>query len=317
MEKKIYGIDISKDTLQVSKGSQGVQITIPNNIKAIDKFVKILLKEKVDLVVVESTGGYEMLLVDALWSNNILVSVVNPKKIWAFSKSLGCEAKTDKIDAKIIALFGEKMSPRVTVAPRKEIREMQILQTRRNQLNQILVIEKNHLKAPLLTKEVMSQIKQSISLIKKQIAAVDDRINSIINSVSELKEKRVVIEKIIGAGPVLTTQLISNVPELGTVNRRKIAALIGLAPFNDDSGTFYGKRRISGGRTEVRCVLYMATMAAIRHNQKIKSFYLNLLAKGKQKMIAFVAAMRKFIILINSSLKQFLLTKQNINALNT
>ncbi len=312
MEKKIHGIDVSKDSLEVSYGSKGKQISIKNNIKAIEKYTDTLVKEGVDLVVLESTGGYEMLIVNRLWELGVPVSVINPRQIYAFTRSMGCEAKTDKIDARVIALFGEKMSPKITQAPSEEVRELQILHTRRSQLNQILVAEKNHLQAPILNKAISSMIKKSISCIKKQMAKIDKRIKEIISNSIELSEKRKVISNITGAGPVLTSRLISDVPELGTINRRKISALIGVAPFNRDSGTYAGKRKISGGRAEVRSVLYMATLSAIRHNVKIKTFYLGLLAKGKIKMVAFVAAMRKFIILINSTLKQYFTNKKNI-----
>lgn len=306
MEKLVYGIDVSKDKLDICAGSRGKSKTIKNTEGSISTFFKRLSKENCSLVVVEATGGYEMLLVRCLWKSNIPVSVVNPRQTSSFARSTGCEAKTDSIDAKVIALFGEKMSPRQTLAPSPEILELQALQARRGQLNKALVSEKNHLKTPLITKEVRNNIISHIKQIKKDIKAFDVSIMKIIKSNQVLTQKAEVIREVKGAGPILTAQLIANLPELGTLNRKKISALVGVAPFNKDSGNSQGKRKISGGRKEVRCTLYMAALSAVRYNQKVKTFYLRLLKAGKKKKVALTAAMHKLLLIINAIVREHL-----------
>lgn len=307
MSKKIYGIDISSKNLDLASTVQKSRVlSFKNTLNGIKKLVDKLVKESVDLVVVESTGGYEMFLVEKLWEFKIPVSIVNPRKTAHFSKSLGYNAKTDKVDAKMLALYGERMSPKATPEPLPEILKLRKLQRRRTQLNEMLVMEKNHLKAPLVDKETKSFIKQMITKIQKQIKEMDLLIMHVIMTSVELKKRVEVLKPIKGVGPVLLAMLISNLPELGTLNRKKIAALVGLAPYNRDSGTFSGKRSISGGRKDIRSVLYMASLSAIRRNQQVKEFYLRLIKAGKLKMVALIASMRKFITIINAKVRDHL-----------
>lgn len=307
MSKKIYGIDVSSKKLDVAGNTSRSKVrTCKNSESSIKKLVDRFINESVNLVVVESTGGYEMALVELLWKENVPVAIVNPRKTAYFARSLGCEAKTDKVDAKMLVLFGERMAPVPTPKPLDEIIELRKLKRRRAQLNEILVMEKNHLQTPLLNKESRNSIKKLIKCVEKDIKEIDSLINKIIQSSQDLRKKAKVLRPIKGVGPVLLASLISYIPELGTLNRRKIAALVGLAPFNRDSGTFKGQRKISGGRKDIRSTIYMACLSAIKHNPKIKPFYLKLIKKGKKKMVALVASMRKFIIIINATLRDAL-----------
>jgi transposase len=307
MSIKIYGIDVSSEKLDVGGNTNRSKVWIyKNSESSIKKLVDRFKKESVDLVIVESTGGYEMALVELLWMENLPVAVINPRKTAYFARSLGCEAKTDKVDAKMLVLFGERMAPAPTPKPSDEIIELKKLQRRRVQLNEILVMEKNHLQAPLLNKESKNSIKKLIRCVQKDIKEIDILINKIIQSSRDLSKKAKVLSPIKGVGPVLLASLLSYVPELGTLNRRKIAALVGLAPYNRDSGTFKGQRKISGGRKDIRSTIYMACLSAIKHNPKIKPFYLKLIKSGKNKMVALTASMRKFIIIINATLRDAL-----------
>jgi len=308
MSKKIYGIDISSKNLDVATNiAKSKTLSYKNTLSGIKKLVDKLVKESVDLVVVESTGGFEMLLVEKLWEFQIPVSIVNPKKTAHFSKSLGYNAKTDKVDAKMLALYGERMSPETTPQPLPEVVKLRKLQRRRTQLNEMLVMEKNHLISPITDKYTKSSIKKMITKIEQQIKEMDVLIKQVISSSDELKKKAEVLKPIKGVGPVLLSMLLSCLPELGTLNRKKIAALVGLAPYNRDSGAFSGKRSISGGRKDIRSVLYMACLSAIRRNQQIKEFYIRLVKAGKLKMVALVASMRKFITIINAKVRDHLL----------
>jgi transposase len=309
MKKIIYGIDVSKDTLECSLGVNSKVIRIKNNLEAIRKFVSKAKEQGVTLVVLEATGGYERMIVTELWLQEVPVSVVNPRLTFAFSKSLGCEAKTDSIDANMLALYGERVEPRTTPAPAEGILELQSLLCRRNQLTEMLVSEKNHLKSPLISEKIKTGILSTIAHLKSSIKDTDTEIKKIIASSNELSDKANVLKDVKGVGNVLSTQLIANLPELGVLNRKKISALVGVAPFNNDSGSFSGKRSISGGRKELRNVLYMATVTAIRCNDKIRTFYLRLVKAGKKKIVALVASMRKFLTMLNAIIKEHMKTK--------
>ena len=314
MSKKIYGIDVSSKKLDVAGNTNRSKVWVcKNSESSIRKLVDRFKKESVDLVIVESTGGYEIALVELLWKENLAVAMINPRKTAYFARSLGCEAKTDKVDAKMLVLFGEKMDPAPTVKPSDEIIELKKLQRRRAQLNEILVMEKNHLQTPLINKESKTSIKKLIKCVLKDIKEIDILINKIIQSSQDLSKKAKVLSPIKGVGPVLLASLLSYIPELGTLNRRKIAALVGLAPYNRDSGAFKGQRKISGGRKDIRSIIYMACLSAVKHNPKIKPFYLKLINSGKNKMVALTASMRKFIIIINATLRDALTSEQIVS----
>lgn len=306
MNETIYGIDVSKAELEFSSGDGLHSGCIENEQGSIQRFIRLLHQRAVTLVVVEATGGYERALVAELWAAGLPVAVVNPRQTWAFAKSLGCEAKTDKIDAKTLALFGAKMTPRITPPLATELRVLQELQARREQLMGMIIAEKNHLKSPLTSSKTAGSIKRVISHLEREVKALDEKMHDIVKDSPSLREKVEVIRKVKGAGAVLAMQLVANLPELGMLSRRKIAALVGVAPYNRDSGAFSGKRHVMGGRREVRSVLYMAAVTAIRCNDKIKSFYIQLVKRGKPKMVALIAAMRKLLLLLNAVMREHL-----------
>lgn len=310
MDGIIYGIDVSKDELEFCSSSSQGSGSIKNSLGSIQKFIKRLQAEKVCVVVVEATGGYERLLVAELWAAGLPVAVVNPRQTWAFGKSLGCEAKTDAIDAKTLALFGAKMNPRLTPPLAPELLKLQELQGRRAQLVSMLVAEKNHLKSPLASSNTKGSIKRMILHLEREIEALDDTMKDIVKNSPSLNEKVEVIRRVKGAGSGLALQIVANLPELGTLSRRKISSLVGVAPYNRDSGALSGKRHIMGGRREVRTALYMAAVAAIRCNDKIKAFYIQMVKRGKPKMVALIAAMRKLLLVLNATMREHICQKE-------
>jgi transposase len=301
------GVDVSQASLAVSDGSKTWSVS--NNSKGIDSLLKSWQKQAVELVVMESTGGYENLLLEALWESSIKVSRVNPRRTKAFAISTGIIAKTDSIDARIIQRFAEQTKPKPTPAPSKAVKSLQPLLDRRSQLMEMIVIEKNHLKSPLSNKQTQLSVRQILKVLQQQLKALDKSITQLINSDKALKAKADALQTHVGVGPVLTMTILSDLPELGTLSRRQVAALVGVAPLDNQSGAFNGKRCIRGGRKNVRSALYMATLSAIRRNQSIKNCYIALVKKGKPKMVALVAAMRRFIVALNAEFRKLLVNQ--------
>lgn len=298
------GIDVSKTSLAVCDGTK--TWTVDNNPKAIGAVVKGWLKQMPKLVVVESTGGHEELIVEALWKSSIAVSRVNPRRTKAFAISAGILAKTDSIDAKMLQRFAEQINPAPTEQPSEAVKALQPLLDRRSQLMEMVVSEKNHLQAPLANQETKRSINQVLKILKQQLKALEQTILKLINSDAKLKSKADALQTHVGVGPVLTMTILSDLPELGTLSRREVAALVGVAPLDNQSGTFSGKRSIRAGRKNVRSALYMATLCAIRRNESIKKFYIELVKRGKPKMVALVAAMRRFIVALNAEYRKVL-----------
>lgn len=304
MKTIVAGIDVSKNFLDCKCSGSQQTTRYANNPKDLLKLLKHLKKSNVELVVVEATGGYEQALVQLLWSANLKVAVINPRWIRDFAKSFGKRAKTDQIDANVLMLYGEQQNPMPTPPVSDIICQLRVILTRRAQLNQMLVMEKNHALAPGVSNDIKRDIRTAIKALVKQIKQLDQKIMALINSSSEIKAKADKLSQKTGVGPVLMTTLIADMPELGTVKRNVAAALVGVAPFNHDSGKHKGKRAIAGGRVRVRNVLYMATLSAIRHDEHLKKFYVRLLSKGKPKKVAIVACMRKFLIFLNGVIRQ-------------
>lgn len=300
----IAGIDVSKDSLDVVyTGSPEVK-RFGNNRSGCMRLVRRLLKAKVSLVVLESSGGYERLFCRFCWASKILVAVVNPRWVRSFAESLGVKAKNDPIDARLLMEYGERNNPKPTPAVPEVIEQLRGYLTRRDQLNGMLVMEKNHASTPELALELRKRIRRSIVGIRSQIKEVDSLIAKAIEASPEIHLKAQKLREQTGVGPVLMTSLIADVPELGRVRRNVASALVGVAPFDQDSGSFKGRRSISGGRARPRKALYMATLAAIRHDPHLKTFYLRLLSAGKPRKVAIVACMRKFLVHLNSILRQ-------------
>lgn len=303
--KEVFvGIDVSENSLAVCDGAKSWNVS--NNSKGISSLLKSWQQQPPVLVVVESTGGYEMLVVEALWSSSIPVSRVNPRRTKAFAFSTGTIAKTDPIDARTLQQFAEQIKPAPTKQPSIAVKALQPLLDRRSQLMEMIVIEKNHMKSPLSNKQTKSSIKQILKVLQQQLKLLDKSITNLINSDTDLKTKSEALQEHVGVGPVLTMTILSDLPELGTLSRGQVAALVGVAPIDNQSGNFNGKRSIRAGRKNVRSALYMATLCAIRRNQSIKDFYIRLVKRGKPKMVALVAAMRRFIVALNAEFRKLL-----------
>jgi transposase len=253
------------------------------------------------LVVLEATGGLESALVGELLSAQLPVVVVNPRQVRDFAKALGKLAKTDALDALVLAQFGEATKPQLRPLADAQTQGLQALVARRRQLVGMLTAEKSRLRTA--TPRVQPQLQEHIQWLEQHLEEVDKDLGGLIRSTPAWRVKEKVLKSAPGVGPVLTVTLVAQVPELGTLNRRQVSALVGVAPFNRDSGTLRGKRTVWGGRSSVRAALYMATLVATRFNPVIRAFYQRLLEAGKPKKVALTACMRKLLTILNAMVK--------------
>lgn len=265
------------------------------------ELIKRLAELGPELVVMEATGGLERAVQSVLEEAGLPVRVVNPRQIRDFAKAMGILAKTDRIDAVVLAKYAQTIKPEPRRGKDKETTELEALLTRHRQLVDMLTAEKNRLRAA--PKRVRGNIEAHIAWLEKRLKEVDKETRGFVKSMPVWREKDEIIQSAPGGGPVLAITLIASLPEAGTLNRRQITALVGLAPFNRDSGKFSGKRCVWGGRANVRSVLYMATLAAIRCNETIRGFYQRLVQKGKARKLAITACMRKFLTILNAMLR--------------
>jgi len=295
------GIDISKDYLDIAIRSTGEISRKRNNAKSITELKKELVKYLPCLVVIEATGGYEQNLTVGLQEANIPVAVVNPRQVRDFAKAKGKLAKTDAIDAKVLAHFAEAMKPEPKENITKESIELNEKQQRRRQLVEMLTMEKNRLR--MASGSIKKHIEKTIKFLEKQLEEVEKELAEAIQKNEILFSKSNLLKSIKGIGDVTATSLIIDLPELGRANAVEIAALVGVAPFNHDSGRLKGTRSIRGGRAAVRSILYMATLSAARFNPVIREHYKHLCAMGKKKKVALVACMRKLLVIMNAMLK--------------
>ncbi len=298
MEKIYVGIDISKDSLDVAVHASDKQWRFSNDHAGITSLCKMLVKLQPALVVFEATGGYEMPLYLGLDEAGLPAAPVNARQIRDFAKSTGRLAKTDSLDARAIAHFGCAVQPIPRPVP--DTQELKIAQARRIQLLDMITAETNRLRG--VPKALRRRIEAHIIWLKKELAETDRELKNMIENDPVWREKDSLLQSTPGVGPILSATLISQLPELGTLNRRQIAALVGVAPLNRDSGIWHGRRTVWGGRANVRAVLYMATLAATRFNPVIRSFYLRLCSAGKRKKVALTACMRKLLTILNSML---------------
>jgi transposase len=300
----VIGVDVSKAKLDLAWGSCGTSETIENTDQAIARNLIAKIKDPANtLIVMEATGGYESLLADLLHQAKVSLAVVNPRRVRDFAKGIGWDAKTDPIDAKLIAHYGEIVEPQRHVAKSNSEKKLEALVTRRRQLLGLINQENNRLQQTR-DQEIREFIEQSLKELKKQVKLIDQRISQSVASDEKNARKIEILQSAKGIGAVSVSTLIAELPELGELNRGQIAKLVGVAPMNNDSGQKAGKRKTSGGRSSVRRVLYMATLVATRHNPHIKAFYIRLLAKGKPKKLALVAAMRKLLTILNTLIKK-------------
>lgn len=297
------GVDVSKTQLDVAIGKEKdcEYWQARNDEVGIQRTVERLAAIQPALIVVESTGGLEVALITELFTTGLRFALVHPGRVRDFARSIGLLAKTDKLDARLLAHFGEAVKPPFSQLPGEAEQNLNALMVRRRQLLDILVDEKNHLASTRLS--LRPRIAEHMAWLEQELADLDQEINDQIRQIPHFRDKQAVLRSAKGVGPVLCAKLLSGLPELGYLSRKKVAALVGVAPFNDDSGYRRGKRRIKGGRADVREVLYMATVAAVRSNPLIKPFYQHLLNQGKLKKVAIVACMRKFLTILNAMIR--------------
>ena len=301
MSKTYIGIDVSQLNLDIAVRPGGEQWRTGNDPESISSLVKRFQQLEPALIVVEATGGLENLLVAELSLAHLPVAVVNPRQARDFAKATGRLAKTDQLDADNLAHFAEAVHPEPRQLPDEQTQELAALVTRRRQIVAMLSAERNRLRtAPRVTAE---RIAQHIAWLEGELADLDVALNNQIKQSQPWQAKAEVLSSTPGVGPVTTCTLLAELPELGHLNRKQIAALAGVAPLNNDSGQQRGRRTIWGGRAAVRSSLYMATLTAVRHNPVIRTFYERLLQAGKPKKVALTAAMRKLLTILNAMVK--------------
>ena len=301
-EEKVYiGIDVSKTWLDIYDYPTGESWRSENTEHGIGKLIERLQSLQIERIVVEATGGYEAKLAERMVQDGLPVSRVNPGRVRRFAQGLNWLAKTDKIDAKVLALFGEKAQPRLLILPGEAEKRLSALIKRRKQVVDMLTAKQNH--TELSEKEMLDYIETIKQVLQNQLDDLDEQIQDLINQTPSLKQKRELLQSVPGVGKVLSATLVAQVPELGLCDRKEIAALVGVAPFNHDSGRKRGKRMIRGGRSFVRNILYMASIAATRFNPVIKVLYERLIKAGKPKKVAIVACMRKLLTILNAMIR--------------
>jgi transposase len=298
---EFVGIDVSKVTLDVACRESKEYRQFENNAKGIDALIEWLKSIQPELIVLEATGGLELPFVAELAYARMPVAIVNPRRIREFARSIGQLAKTDKLDARVIAHFGAVTRPEARKLPTQEDERLTALITRRRQIIEMLTAEKNRLHSACFS--MRERVETHIAWLEKELKALDDEIGDFIHQSPIWKEKDKLLRSVPGVGCVTSATLLAMLPELGTLNRQKIAALVGVAPVNKDSGKRQKKRRVFGGRANVRSVLYMAALSASIHNPKIKSFYDHLIRMGKEKKVALTACMRKLIVMLNAIIR--------------
>jgi transposase len=300
-ERMVIGIDVAKAELVVAQGSQGEVATWANDERGVRALVKELAGLEMELIVLEATGGYELLCVSMLATAQLPVVVVNPRQVRDFAKASGQLAKTDRLDARVLALFGERMQPSVRKLPDEQTRELEAALTRRRQLLEMRQAEQNRLLQLVGAgrRAIRQSLKKHIAYLDRELRVAETDVGRRIRESPVWREKDDLLQSTPGIGPIVSRTLLAELPELGSLNRRAIAKLVGVVPLNRDSGTWRGKRAIYGGRASVRAALYMAALVATRCNPAIKAFYRRLLAAGKPKKLALVACMRKLLIMLN------------------
>ena len=305
-EARFVGIDVSKAQLDVAVRPTGKRWVLPYDETGIEGLIPQIVDLEPALVLLEATGGLELPLVAALAAAALPVVVVNPRQVRDFAKATGTLAKTDTLDAGVLAHFADAVRPEVRPLKDAETQVLNSLTARRHQVMTMLVSEKNRLgtaSGAVSPRAVSPRIEAHIAWLEQELSDLDKGLRQTLRQSPVWREKDDLLRTVPGVGPQLSLTLLAHLPELGTLDRKQIAALVGVAPYNRDSGTRRGKRAVWGGRSRVRAVLYMGALVASRHNPAIRDFYQRLLAAGKPKKVALVASMRKLLVTLNAMLK--------------
>jgi transposase len=302
------GIDVSKNLLEVAAHESDYQFRCANKAKAFGELIVELIALRPALIVLEATGGLEIPVVAALHAAGLPVVVVNPRQVRDFAKALGQLAKTDRLDARVLAHFAAAIKPPLRPIKSADELELDALVGRRRQLVEMLTAEKNR-RGSAATDTVREEIKEHIDWLEERIAELDEQLKAQLKNSTLWQARDDILQSVPGIGPVVSFSLIADLPELGTLNRQKISKLVGVAPLNNDSGQQRGTRHIYGGRARVRSMLYLAALTATRFNPVIKEFYERLLANKKLFKVAITACMRKLLAIINVMVRDSTLWK--------
>lgn len=301
MGANFVGIDISKDHLDVAVVPKGTQFSLNYDEEGLRDLLQRMRELSPQLILFEATGGYENQLYAALLDAGLNALRINPRQVRDFARSIGKLAKTDRIDARVLADYALKIKPELRKLPDKEQRDLSSLVTRRRQLIDMIVMEKNRLQNS--SGAVRSSLRTHIDWLKEQLSLIDKDIDKFIQSNPELEERGKILRSMTGIGRVVCGSILAYVPEMGQLSDKKISALLGVAPLNRDSGRLRGRRTVWGGRGHVRSMLYMAALSATRRNPVISAFYQRLIEAGKPKKLALVACMRKILVILNAMLR--------------
>ncbi|MDV2963352.1 IS110 family transposase [Shewanella algae] len=304
------GVDTGKSQLDIYIRPFDVFFTVPNNEKGIKQALATIKKHNPQRIVIEATGRLEMPFVLACTEAKLPIVRANPFHIKRFAGAIGRRAKNDRLDAQLIAHYGEAIKPDLTVIKAKNIRLMSDLVIRRNQLLAMQTMEKNRIQ--ILPKHLHSTMTPILTAIKNQVSKIENKLVKLIEDCPEYQTKNTLLQSVPGIGNIAAASIISNVPELGYITNKQAASLIGVAPITRESGRYKGKRVIQGGRAQVRTVLYMAMMSAMQCNPVFKDTYARLLEAGKPKKVAIIACVRKMVVILNSMLRDGIMWDQNI-----
>jgi transposase len=308
--RKFVGIDVAKDKLDIAIMGETKASQVGNDEKGIISLIKKMQALKPELIVVEATGGYQRAVVLGLYEAGLPVAVVNPTRVRQYARASGLLAKTDKLDAFNLAEFGKQMKPRKFEAKSESGRYVSALLVRRRQLEEMLKAEKSRLRT--VSREMRGSVERMIEMLKEEIKRLEKELDGFMEEHEDWQEQEQILCSAKGVGRVTATTLLAELPELGKLDRKKIAALVGLAPMNSDSGRKRGYRKTKGGRMEVRNVLYMSTLVATRYNPLIKVQYQELQRRGKVKKVALTACMRKFLTILNAMMRDQVPFRQRV-----
>lgn len=304
------GVDTGKAQLDIFIRPIGEYFSVPNSPAGIRDAIRRIKKSSPSRIVIEATGRLEQPFVLACTKAALPICVVNPISVRRFAGAIGQLAKTDKIDAALIAHFGEAIRPEISVIQPENVRLISDLLTRRRQLMEMSTMEKNRLQ--ILPKALHKSIRVMLKTLQQQLEKIEAQLDTLINATDEWKAKNDILQSVPGIGKVMAYTLLSDLPELGNLNHKEIAALVGVAPYNKESGKQRGKQRIRGGRSQIRTVMFMAMMSTIQCNPKFKAFYEKLKAAGKKPKVALVACMRKMIVILNSMIRNGTQWNENV-----